>query len=198
VTIILSVPRTRQNPKILWVDDAEVVGDRITKASEDREHFAVTVNAVHALWHADQNAASRGLKYIEAWLKEPWEAELQWTYSPLLALYLLMRGNRLGGMTRNMFADRIAELVTARRREDGLWGDGFGESVETAIAILILDACGRLPSDVGPAADHLAQSQCDDGAWPWAPIVSDGDGQWFGQRVVSTLLCGGALALIRD
>ena len=25
------IPRSRQNPKILWVDDAEVVGDRITK-----------------------------------------------------------------------------------------------------------------------------------------------------------------------
>ena len=28
----LYIPRSRQNPKILWVDDAEVVGDRITKA----------------------------------------------------------------------------------------------------------------------------------------------------------------------
>ena len=26
------IPRSPQNPKILWVDDAEVVGDRITKA----------------------------------------------------------------------------------------------------------------------------------------------------------------------
>ena len=27
-----AIPRSPQNPKILWVDDAEVVGDRITKA----------------------------------------------------------------------------------------------------------------------------------------------------------------------
>jgi hypothetical protein len=26
------IPGSRQNPKILWVDDAEVVGDRIAKA----------------------------------------------------------------------------------------------------------------------------------------------------------------------
>src|SRR5208283_2959719 len=26
-----TIPRSRQNPKILWVDDAEIVGDRITK-----------------------------------------------------------------------------------------------------------------------------------------------------------------------
>src|ERR1039457_1388781 len=28
-----SIPRSRQYPKILWIDDAEVVGDGITKAS---------------------------------------------------------------------------------------------------------------------------------------------------------------------
>jgi hypothetical protein len=27
-----AIPGSRQNPKILWVDDAEVVGDRIAKA----------------------------------------------------------------------------------------------------------------------------------------------------------------------
>jgi uncharacterized membrane protein HdeD (DUF308 family) len=30
--ILAGIPRSRQNPKILWVDDAEVVGDRIAKA----------------------------------------------------------------------------------------------------------------------------------------------------------------------
>src|SRR6202035_6141078 len=28
-----NIPRSRQYPKILWIDDAEVVGDGITKAS---------------------------------------------------------------------------------------------------------------------------------------------------------------------
>ena len=28
-----AIPRSRQYPKILWIDDAEVVGDGITKAS---------------------------------------------------------------------------------------------------------------------------------------------------------------------
>src|ERR1017187_8867071 len=26
-----SIPRSRHNPKILWIDDAEIVGDRITE-----------------------------------------------------------------------------------------------------------------------------------------------------------------------
>src|SRR5271157_4647450 len=30
---IRAIPRSRQYPKILWIDDAEVVGDGITKAS---------------------------------------------------------------------------------------------------------------------------------------------------------------------
>ena len=28
---IKDIPRSRHDPKILWVDDAEIVGDRITK-----------------------------------------------------------------------------------------------------------------------------------------------------------------------
>jgi hypothetical protein len=31
-TIIYAIPRSRHNPKILGVDDTEIVGDRITKA----------------------------------------------------------------------------------------------------------------------------------------------------------------------
>ena len=27
---IIDIPRSRHNPKILWIDDAEIVGDRIT------------------------------------------------------------------------------------------------------------------------------------------------------------------------
>jgi hypothetical protein len=30
VYYFLSIPRSRHNPKILWIDDAEIVGDRIT------------------------------------------------------------------------------------------------------------------------------------------------------------------------
>jgi hypothetical protein len=26
----IDIPRSRHNPKILWIDDAEIVGDRIT------------------------------------------------------------------------------------------------------------------------------------------------------------------------
>ena len=29
--ILYRIPRLRHDPKILWVDDAEIVGDRITK-----------------------------------------------------------------------------------------------------------------------------------------------------------------------
>jgi len=29
-TFIEDIPRSRHNPKILWIDDAEIVGDRIT------------------------------------------------------------------------------------------------------------------------------------------------------------------------
>ena len=29
--VICDIPRSRHDPKILWVDDAEIVGDRITK-----------------------------------------------------------------------------------------------------------------------------------------------------------------------
>jgi uncharacterized membrane-anchored protein len=28
--IFIGIPRSRHNPKILWIDDAEIVGDRIT------------------------------------------------------------------------------------------------------------------------------------------------------------------------
>jgi hypothetical protein len=27
----IDIPRSRHNPKILWIDDAEIVGDRITE-----------------------------------------------------------------------------------------------------------------------------------------------------------------------
>jgi hypothetical protein len=30
VLYLLDIPRSRHNPKILWIDDAEIVGDRIT------------------------------------------------------------------------------------------------------------------------------------------------------------------------
>jgi hypothetical protein len=30
IAIVVVIPRSRHNPKILWVDDAEIVGDRIT------------------------------------------------------------------------------------------------------------------------------------------------------------------------
>src|ERR1700730_11689948 len=33
VRLSFYIPRSRQYPKILWIDDAEVVGDGITKAS---------------------------------------------------------------------------------------------------------------------------------------------------------------------
>ena len=31
INLSLAIPRSRHDPKILWVDDAEIVGDRITK-----------------------------------------------------------------------------------------------------------------------------------------------------------------------
>jgi hypothetical protein len=30
IVIFVYIPRSRHNPKILWIDDAEIVGDRIT------------------------------------------------------------------------------------------------------------------------------------------------------------------------
>jgi hypothetical protein len=30
ISFFFGIPRSRHNPKILWIDDAEIVGDRIT------------------------------------------------------------------------------------------------------------------------------------------------------------------------
>jgi hypothetical protein len=38
-TICPYIPRSRHNPKILWVDDAEIVGDRIAEVGPIPWHF---------------------------------------------------------------------------------------------------------------------------------------------------------------
>ena len=44
---IVDIPRSRHNPKILWVDDAKIVGDRITEVwpfpGRDRDTARVTL-----------------------------------------------------------------------------------------------------------------------------------------------------------
>lgn len=161
----------------------------------DPEHFAVTANAVNALWDIERSAARAGLGYIERWMKEPRWHELQWMYSGILPMYLLARTNSLFHEYAPDLQNRIVDFLCSRRREDGLWGNGNPECVETALAALALDCCGVRPSAMKVIIEFLRDSQCSDGTWPWAPLYSDGDGQWFGQRAVSTILCCSGLKL---
>jgi hypothetical protein len=163
----------------------------------DTEHFAVTVNAVYALWNEDRKTAERGLNYLMRWLEESRWDELQWMYSPLLPMYLLARGNKALGENAAAIQARVAEVVLTLRREDGLWGNGNPECVETALAVLALHECSVRPTGIPAVIDHLRASQCRDGTWPWAPVFSDGDGQWFGHRALSTVLCCAVFSLER-
>jgi hypothetical protein len=161
----------------------------------DAEHFAVTANAVHALWNSDRRAAQRGLKYLMCWLEEPLQDALKWMYSALLPMYLLARGSEAMGEDATVLRSRIVTFVLGMRRDDGLWGNGSSECVETALALLALHGCGHHPIGMKAVIDYLRQSQGSAGDWPWAPIFSDGDGQWFGQRALSTVLCCAAVHL---
>ena len=69
----------------------------------DPEHFAVTVNAVCALWSLRREAAEKGLNYLMRWLDRPdWDG-MQWMYSALLPMFLL-------GRKSHMFGDRTQEV----------------------------------------------------------------------------------------
>jgi hypothetical protein len=161
----------------------------------DGEHFAVTANAVYALWDRDRKNAVRGLNYLLRWLEAPRWGELQWMYSPLLSMYLLVRDSARFAPDSSAIQSKVAEIVLDLRRKDGLWGNGNPECVETALAALALGHCGVAPDSTPTITDHLIHSQRPDGSWPWAPMFSDGDGQWFGQRALSTVLCAAALRL---
>lgn len=161
----------------------------------DPEHFAVTANAVNALWYIERSAARAGLGYIDRWMREPRWQELQWMYSGILPMYLLARTASVFNEYAPDLQNRIVEFLCSRRRGDGLWGNGNPECVETALAALALDCCGVRPNGMRAIVDFLRDSQCSDGTWPWAPLYSDGDGQWFGQRAASTILCCSGLRL---
>jgi hypothetical protein len=162
---------------------------------EDPAHFSVTANAVLALTSRRPAAAARGLGYLREALAAPSETQNQWMYSLVFPLFLLARvaRRREDATLRAEIADRLLAL----RREDGLWGGGMPESFETATALLTLHACGATPDKLGAVVLHLAHAQRDDGTWPWAPLYSDGDGHWFGQTAVSTLVCATALAIAK-
>jgi hypothetical protein len=133
---------------------------------------------------------------IIGWLEEPKRNELQWMYSPLLPMFLLARNLAEISDTAPQLSSLIAELVLRRRRPDGTWGQAREESFEIAIAVLTLQHCGCLMSNAASVISFLENTQGVDGSWPWAPIFSDGDGNWFGHRALSTVLCAGALDLL--
>jgi hypothetical protein len=161
--------------------------------ADDPEHVAVTINACQALWSRNRRASLRGIEFIRNWLEIRSTQHLQWMYSPLLALFLLARNFSLFGLgpsDRSLIIDFVAKL----RRSDGLWGTGAEpESLETALALTIYTELGELPDLYDPAKEFLRTTQHSIGGWSWAPIFSDGDGNWFGHAALTTLFCASAL-----
>jgi hypothetical protein len=61
------------------------------------------------------------------------------------------------------------------------------DSLNTALAILVLDRLGFPISHRSSVERFFLESQFKDGGWGWSPLYSDGSGTWFGHREITTM-----------
>jgi hypothetical protein len=161
-------------------------------------HPAVSLNVAFALDQADIRWPCAATdQYLKGWLQQAEFPACEWMGSTLFPIYLFARATqvleRLGDFAKERLGTRVVEM----RRADGTWGGELSDSLDTALAILILDRLGYpIPRPEAPDR-FLLESQFDDGGWGWSPLYSDGSGTWFGQRAITTAFAVRALDILR-
>lgn len=151
-----------------------------------------------------ENVAPAGttVRRLQRWLQTPGMPACPAGCRSLVPLYLAARSPLLAELGPGA-AEALRAELRRRRRPDGSWGGSGPETLDTALAVLILGALGALAdlanppgTPDGPAAlaALLRTQQYGDGGWCWAPVQCDGHGTWYGSRTVTTRVALAALA----
>ena len=170
------------------------IGDRMRN---QLSHPAVTLNITSALDRANIDWPSSGSDgYVGRWLRQPDFPTCPWIGSRLFPIFLFARCtylmNRLGAPARQ----RLVSAIIQMQRTDGAWGEGLPDSLDTALAVVSLDLLGAEIPRTEALSRLLLTFQLDDGGWGWSPLYSDGNGTWFGHRMITTALAIRALEIL--
>jgi MoaA/NifB/PqqE/SkfB family radical SAM enzyme len=162
-------------------------------------HPAVTVNVALAL---DRSGVSslrpRTDAYLRRWLFSDGFPTCEWSGALILPLFLCARASGLRERLGPPVVERLVERTLTLRRDDGSWGRGLPDSLDTSLAVVTLALLGVAAPDPDATSRLLRQCQLDDGGWGWSPLYGDGAGTWFGQRAISTLFAMRALRILGD
>jgi hypothetical protein len=111
--------------------------------------------------------------------------------STILAPYLISRCNQHGIVpVFQAPMERLARYIARRQEPDGGWGD----DLDSALALLTLLNAGDAGAAVGRAAECLLRRQQPDGGWESGPLFRDMHPRYYGSRSLTTALCVEALS----
>lgn len=160
-------------------------------------HPAVTLNVARALDRAQIACFQEQTDtYLKRWLFREDFPDCEWLGAPVFPLFLFSRAPELVRRLGPAAQRRLVELTLGMQRSDASWGRGLADSLDTSLAVLLLDSFGLEIPASREVRELLLSCQLDDGGWGWSALYSDGDGTWYGQRALTTLFALRALQIL--